>query len=147
MEWPPRDPREDAHADPDDHALALPASPWTFGTGSYNPALRPSSSGARRRHAAVPPYHPDFDAGDDGRPYFDSSSDDDGPSRAAVRVRQGSEGPEVRPLGRDELVRRYVDENAREPGRYRRYVPDEASASEDEEEHVPLALLHPYAPA
>jgi hypothetical protein len=68
----------------------------------------------------VPPYHPDYD---DSRPsyghfsrppYADGGEDEDdhyyesGPQRRRF-IRRGSEGYEVRPIDREEMLRQYVD--------------------------------------
>jgi hypothetical protein len=154
MVWPPRDPDESKYEDPD-HDLALPASPWTYEDEAFNPMLQANNSTTRQRRnarrrqdgevAAVPPYHPDFDETQGVQPtrYDDSSSDDE--VYRGVRVRRGSEGYEVRPVDRNEMLNRYVQEMATEQGRYKRYVPEPPSGSDSEEEHVPLAQLHPYA--
>jgi hypothetical protein len=49
-----------------------------------------------------------------------------------VRIRRGSEGYEVRPADREEMLRRYLQERVSESGRYQRYVPEPESGSEDE---------------
>ncbi|KAG8960622.1 Palmitoyltransferase [Tulasnella sp. 419] len=85
----------------------------------------------------------------------------DNPDGPTVRVRRGSEGWEVRPMSKDEIVQRYLrsrglePEQSRirdaetgnevggpremlnklnEPGRYNRYVPEVQSSSEDEDQ-------------
>jgi palmitoyltransferase ZDHHC6 len=149
--WPPRDPNEEDYTDPD-HEFKLPESPWTFENSSFNPELRPGNGTARRRRsnrgevANVPPYHPDFDEDVQPSRYDDSSSSDDEVYRSgATRIRRGSEGVEVLPVNRAEMMQRYVQEVATEEGRYQRYVPEPASESEGEDDYVPLAQLHPYS--
>jgi palmitoyltransferase len=46
-------------------------------------------------------------------------------------VRIGSEGYEVRPVGREEMLRKYLEELGEEPGRYVRYMPETDSNSEE----------------
>jgi len=107
-------------------------------------------------HSSLPPYHPDYVApvhGDASSYYAseDSSSSADEytavqnlhqrETPVAVRVRRGSEGYEVRAVDREETLRRYIEEQAQEEGRYNRYVPepDMDSEEEEEEETFPLA--------
>jgi hypothetical protein len=156
--WPPRDPDEAKYDEDHDHNLVLPESPWTYENGSLNPSLRANRGEARQRRNAsrrgevvsVPPYNPDFVEGDDAErdngPYNSSSDEDRYETHALPRVRRGSEGLEVRPVDRNEMLRRYVADLGEEEGRYQRYVPEPASdASESEDDHVPLAQLHPCA--
>lgn len=156
--WPPEEPRIYPEDD-SDHELVLPASPWTYENDSLNPNLHPSN--ARRRiarssrrpptnghHSALPPYHPDYE--ESGNAAYspsssrDYSSDEDdyyngGPhSSAGVRVRRGSEGYEVKPVDREEMLRRFVDERTAEPGRYNVYEPEPSSESDLEGDNVPL---------
>lgn len=49
-------------------------------------------------------------------------------------VRRGSEGYEVLPVDREEILRRYIESRGEEDGRYRRYVPEPPSESESEDE-------------
>ncbi|KAF5312131.1 hypothetical protein D9619_002607 [Psilocybe cf. subviscida] len=124
-------------------------SPWTFEDEGLNPALRPSntqlrdSQRRRRRSAnqlpgasAVPPYHPDYEP-----PHNDTHSDEGSDDRYSVdnvngyprRLRKGSEGVEILPENREEMLQRYLRELGEEPGRYVRYIPqvdDEDSASD-----------------
>ncbi|KAI0640069.1 palmitoyltransferase PFA4 [Trametes polyzona] len=147
-EWPPRDPEAYVYPEPDpNHKFELPPSPWTFENGTLNPQLRPSTTRRRktptRGHAAVPPYHPDYD-GDDG-------GDDDGEyaentaGRPREFVRRGSEGYEVRQIDREALLQRYIEDRTAEPGRYHLYVPDPPSEPESgaeaeaEDENIPLS--------
>ena len=47
-------------------------------------------------------------------------------------VRRGSEGYEVRPVNREEILRRYIEDQGQEMGRYQTYVPEpESEGSED----------------
>lgn len=62
---------------------------------------------------------------------------DQRPMMQMEKVRRGSEGYEVRPIDREELLRRYIEEQAQEEGRYHRYVPEPDFDSE--EECIPLA--------
>ncbi len=48
------------------------------------------------------------------------------------RVRQGSEGYEVRPIDREQLLTEYIESRAQEAGHYRRYVPEPTSGPESE---------------
>ena len=127
-----------------------------------NPDLRPfnsqiHSSRSRKRHfaktedaiSALPPYHPDY-GGTDTLSVSSSSisSDPDlrepeisGDGRAGVRVRRGSEGYEVQSLDREEMLRRYIQDQVAEPGRYHVYVSEQDRESDgDPEENVPLEL-------
>ncbi|KAL1739684.1 hypothetical protein HDZ31DRAFT_68693, partial [Schizophyllum fasciatum] len=86
-----------------------------------------------RRRAAVPPYHPDYREGEDGGGggYYSSSSEESGEMEIRrPMMRRGSEGVEVRQVSREEMLQRYLAEQA--PDRYRRYVPEPASESEEE---------------
>jgi len=107
-------------------------------------------------HSSLPPYHPDYEppANGDTTLYYaseDSSSSSDEYVDQHVRdplsiqtekVRRGSEGYEVRPVNREELLRQYIEEQAQEEGRYHRYVPEpDTNSEEDEEEgeeYIPL---------
>ncbi|EJD54537.1 zf-DHHC-domain-containing protein [Auricularia subglabra TFB-10046 SS5] len=141
--WPPQDLSRrqiDYGASDDDTPVALPADgPWTYANGGPNPALRASSQRLRQRHnhSGYPPYHPMY-----GQEVQDEGSSDDDNSRGSVgsddyplggRVRRGSEGYEVRPVSRDDILREYVRSRGEEAvGRYRTYVPEPASGSERE---------------
>ncbi|RDX51137.1 palmitoyltransferase PFA4 [Polyporus arcularius HHB13444] len=157
VEWPPKDP--DAYIYPDEgrnHQFQLPPSPWTYENGTLNPELQPT--GTRRRRsaqpkagegpfAAVPPYHPAYGRQESHDTYSpDSGSDDDDEYEHVGRprefVRRGSEGYEVRPIHREDLLRRYVEDRTTEPGRYQLYVPEPPSEPEsgaEEDEYIPLA--------
>lgn len=51
-------------------------------------------------------------------------------------VRRGSEGYEVRPIDREQLLAEYITDRAQEDGHYRRYVPEPPSDPESEGESV-----------
>lgn len=115
--WPPKDPYAEAPAE------RIPTGdPWTYGNGDINPNLMPSNT--RKRKHAVPPYHPSYDAEEQGSnastsssPERDSHSSNEylpytSPDKArhqegwieenetdqgptSVRVRRGSEGWEA----------------------------------------------------
>jgi hypothetical protein len=96
----------------------------------------------------VPLYHPDFE--DTEHAYDPGAGDSSGsdeyedppPVRHAPRVRRGSEGPELLPVDREEMLRRYVASETVRDGRYQRYVPEAPSEDEDEEQdNVPLAQV------
>ena len=157
MIWPPKDPYRNPHKPPKptkkQKKFRLPDSPWTYGGDGPNPALRPSSSGIRRRIQAglveddtayaaqpgthsVPPYHPSFESDADdavgARQSFESSSASGTSSNdeyaepdagSRVHVRRGSEGWEVRPRSPGDIPTSETD-------RYNRYVPEETSSEE-----------------
>ncbi|KAG7099650.1 hypothetical protein E1B28_001476 [Marasmius oreades] len=158
--WPPKDPARSQHEDPQ-KGFILPGSPWTYENGSFNPELQPynsrirngDSSQARQRQrtnkgaSELPPYHPDYDP---------VSSYEDGSDRSlelseeeelpgGSRIRRGSEGYEVRPVGREDMLRRYLEELGETPGRYHRYIPMPDSDGENERDNnsdqIPLAKL------
>lgn len=114
--------------------------------------------------STVPPYHPDYveppaaplgdalGAGSDAEGYSTTTSDSDEYtySEYGHRVRKGSEGYEVQPVDREEILRRYITTRGEEAGHYKRYLPEPHSASdeesdhsdnEDEDEDVPLARV------
>lgn len=155
VSWPPRDPDErqfNPGQDERNEGFSLPSSPWTYENGSLNPSLQPSNShlrsstSSRRRNKgpvyALPPYHPDYNHQQQSEDtslhsYYSSSSDEenghDGMGR--VRVRRGSEGYELRPVDREEMLRRYIEGRGDEVGRYNRYVPEpDSGESQDERE-------------
>ena len=108
----------------------------------------------------VPPYHPDYvppnEHGDDDDGYRTSSaesSDDEYPGwfegknadsappedPEAVRtggftMRRGSEGYEVRPVNREQVLHQHLVEAGEDLSRYNRYVPDTFTSDEDGEE-------------
>ncbi|KAG6337063.1 hypothetical protein ID866_2016 [Astraeus odoratus] len=126
--WPPHDPAAEK-------PFQLPDSPWTYENGSVNPNLRPSNSGNVHRAytSALPPYHPNFE--DDVSPRQRQSYSPDATSESeedydGARVRRGSEGYEIRPLNREEMLRRYLESQTSREGRYRLYEPESESFSE-----------------
>ncbi|CAE6476095.1 unnamed protein product [Rhizoctonia solani] len=131
--WPPKDPN--AYKDKDRNQAnatalqeRLQGSPWTYGNGDVNPALRMRGASDR------PPYHPSYRSEGHSTPptdpvnapdrqfdhEYDSVSTSSSPSRASseydvdmsadrdVRMRRGSEGWEVRPMTNEEIVQRYA---------------------------------------
>ncbi|KAF9270650.1 zf-DHHC-domain-containing protein [Marasmius fiardii PR-910] len=159
--WPPKDPARSQYEDPQ-KGFTLPDSPWTYENGGFNPELEPSRSHlqngrmpqARRRRSnngssRLPPYHPDYDP---NAPNEDGSDEESlGLSEEEIlpggsRVRRGSEGYEVRPAGREDMLRRYLEELGETPGRYHRYIPMPDSEGENDLEdntsdHIPLSKL------
>jgi palmitoyltransferase ZDHHC6 len=146
--WPPPDPTEYSRG------WTEPASPWTYNNDGPNPALMPSNSDSaqhlrtRKRDAAgfsaVPPYHPDYDESAQHE-YGGGEVDydyDDGERFAEYEkmrqrmpfVRRGSEGYEVRPIDREQLLAEYITDRAQEDGHYCRYVPEPPSEPESEGE-------------
>ena len=125
------------------------SSPWTYKDNSLNPNLQPSNSHSRRRNGSqasipgaspLPPYHQDYRLEEQGVYYpgndeDDESSDEQDPtSRGHLHIRRGSEGYEIRPEEREEMLKRYLTELGEVPGRYVRYIPQpesEGSTSED----------------
>lgn len=92
----------------------------------------------------MPPYHADYNKGETYAPSDDEednllSSDDEiedniplGELHAGnVKVRRGSEGYEVRPISREEMLRQYMESVGEDYDRYLRYVPQPDSVSED----------------
>ncbi|KAH9849211.1 palmitoyltransferase PFA4 [Lenzites betulinus] len=160
-EWPPRDPEAYTYPEADpNYRFQLPPSPWTFDNGDLNPELRPSTTRRRRTptgapppapRAPVPPYHPDYDndSGTAAYPAMESDDDydeDEYTENAAGRprefVRRGSEGYEARPIDRETMLRRYVEDRTAEPGRYQLYVPSppsEPDSGPEAEESIPLS--------
>ena len=146
--WPPPDPTEY------NGGWAQPASPWTYNNDGPNPALIPSNSGSaqhlRSRNrdiagfSAVPPYHPDYDesvpqeygGGEDDYDYDDGErfAEYEKARQRMPFVRRGSEGYEVRPIDREQLLAEYITDRAQEDGHYCRYVPEPPSDPESREE-------------
>ncbi|KAK0456084.1 palmitoyltransferase PFA4 [Armillaria borealis] len=145
--WPPRDPAAALYEDRPE-GFHLPDSPWTYGNETVNPDLKPSNSqprkSSRRRtkngHAStLPPYHPDYQEGaSSGYDYEDDSSDESSPDEGHALVRRGSEGYEVRPQGREDMLHRYLQEIGETPGRYHRYIPQPDSESESDDDDIPI---------
>ncbi|KAJ7170161.1 zf-DHHC-domain-containing protein [Mycena filopes] len=145
--WPPRDPASVYHDDPD-REFVLPDSPWTYENGSVNPELQASNSSAPRRRkkgngaSALPPYHPDYQAGSGNADEYDSADDEYRyADHSKPRIRRGSEGYEVRPAAREDMLARYLQEIGETPQRYHRYIPEPQSDSESDD--VPLGQRLP----
>ena len=146
--WPPPDPTEY------NGGWTQPASPWTYDNDGPNPALVPSNSPSaqhlrsRKRDpagtSAVPPYHPDYDESSQheygaGEVDYDYDDGERFAEYEKVRqrmpfVRRGSEGYEVRPIDREQLLAEYIADRAQEDGHYSRYVPEPPSDPEGEGE-------------
>ena len=146
--WPPPDPTEY------NSGWTQPASPWTYENDGPNPALTPSNSSSaqhlrsRKRDAAefstVPPYHPDYDESAQheyggGEVDYDYDDGERFAEYEKVRqrmpfVRRGSEGYEVRPIDREQLLAEYIADRAQEDGHYYRYVPEPPTDHESEGE-------------
>lgn len=149
-QWPPRDPTTIRPEGPESE-FKLPSSPWTYENGALNPSLKPSSAGLRKTQktkaksigaSALPPYHPDYREGDYTPDQQDSSDDNDSEEdfhSGRVQVRRGSEGYEVLPQGREDMLKRYLDEIGEDHGKYIRYIPQVDSETEEEAEDIPLA--------
>jgi palmitoyltransferase ZDHHC6 len=152
--WPPDDPTrpyfEEAAGE-----FKLPDSPWTFENGDVNPDLQPynierrqASITHRRKkrngYSSLPPYHPDYQGSGAESEGESIESSEDGDYHSNGRPRRGSEGIEIKPVDRDEMLRRYLAEIGETPGRYHRYIPQVESESENEEDSIPLsqAKLH-----
>ncbi|KAH7916458.1 zf-DHHC-domain-containing protein [Hygrophoropsis aurantiaca] len=136
--WPPRDPTLN-----DQQEFKLPSSPWTYENGSFNPTLRPNGTRLRSNRSqstsSYPPYHPDYDdidAVDARTPSPDSGTDYEEDGKDAVRVRRGSEGYEIRPVDRQEMLRQLMGDQADQVDKYQYYVPEPPSDDEDEEEEL-----------
>ena len=146
-EWPPREWEADTSPI---HKDITESSPWTYDNESLNPNLQPSNSQSRRRRvsqpsspgtSSLPPYHPDYKEGDQGayNPGNDESQyEEESTPRGRLHVRRGSEGYEIRPEEREEMLRRYLTDLGEEPGRYLRYIPQPESEESDFEDNVPL---------
>jgi len=147
-EWPPRE--WDADTSPL-HKTVTESSPWTYDNESLNPNLQPSNSQSRRRNksqtfsppgvSSLPPYHPDYKDGDQGAYNHgndESQDEEESAPKGQLHVRTGSEGYEIRPEEREEMLRRYLTDLGEEPGRYLRYIPQPESEEIDSEDDVPL---------
>lgn len=146
--WPPQDPVESE--------FRLPDSPWTYSNGDLNPNLQPGQPRRRKKrvktHAEVPPYHPDYVKESDTESYEDdvASSGDEYEEGEPPRrkVRRGSEGFEIRPVGREDMLQRYMQEQgdvvtSEVDRKYNRYVPEPHSSeseAETDEDDRPLGL-------
>ncbi|KAF5352496.1 hypothetical protein D9756_005887 [Leucocoprinus leucothites] len=164
LSWPPRDPE---HYKPDNYDYLQSSSPWTYGNDTLNPSLYPTN-GRRRRsgvksrdscipHDRVPPYHPDYSKGE----VYQLEHDDNGDSSASsgveengddvplgavygdhTRIRRGSEGYEVRPFAREQMLRQYLESVGESYDRYIRYIPQPESEGEEEEGHdIPIVAF------
>jgi len=143
--WPPRDPASMYQGDPDKE-FVLPDSPWTYENGSINPDLQPSNASIPRRRkkqsngaSTLPPYHPDYQPGEGiaADDYDSTDEDEEYTDGSKTRVRRGSEGYEVRPAAREDMLTRYLVEIGETPQRYHRYIPQPDSGSESGDD-VPL---------
>ncbi|KAH8110616.1 zf-DHHC-domain-containing protein [Phellopilus nigrolimitatus] len=121
------------------------------GTTKSRPKQRQTASRTTGFVASVPPYHPDYAGGSDGEfvgaghvSSSASASEEDYDSDecrynennngGGSRVRLGSEGYEVQPVDREEVLRRYILSRGAEAGHFRRYVPESGSGSHSGEE-------------
>jgi len=165
--WPPADPYDSRIVDETNpnYEFTLPASPWTYDNESVNPNLQATNSRLRTQSqrrkppttepiSSVPPYHPDYrppgivattsprhDQESSGSEMYDDEEDDYTGKGKRTLVRRGSEGYEVRPVDREEMLRRYLDDRGEEPDRYQRYVPEppsESESGEDDDDETPL---------
>ncbi|KAJ7040294.1 zf-DHHC-domain-containing protein [Mycena alexandri] len=108
-------------------------SPWTYENGSVNPELQASNSSAPRRRkngngngaSALPPYHPDYQAGGGNADEYDTDDDDD--------EYRYTENSKMRPGISLKLEK--------QPQRYHRYIPEPESESESDD--VPLGQRLP----
>jgi len=146
--WPPRDPNMPHEEEPSTEFI-LPDSPWTYNNGNFNPELLSTNSARldtprRRRsqngedHSSLPPYHPDYQERESHSLEYSSDDADEEyweAPRGKTLVRRGSEGYEVRPAGREDMLKRYLEQIGETPRRYHRYIPEPDSESEDD---VPL---------
>ncbi|KAG9222487.1 hypothetical protein CCMSSC00406_0002822 [Pleurotus cornucopiae] len=138
MVWPPEDPDAREYDDNDDDGAGqfeLPESPWTYENGALNPSLQPYNSELRtsalqRRHKRQ---NPQTQSNTNADEHVYESSESESSYQEFPRKRRGSEGYEVRPVDRNEMLRRYLEEIGEAPGRYHRYIPQPESASEDDE--------------
>ncbi|KAG8219551.1 hypothetical protein J3R82DRAFT_501 [Butyriboletus roseoflavus] len=136
--WPPRDPALESQK-----PFKLPDSPWTYENGDFNPALRPSNahprpiderSSARAYTSALPPYHPDFEQeAYPLQPYFVDNDTEREEEYPGAKVRRGSEGYEVRPINREEMLREYIQSEIERTGRYQVYQPEDVVYTENYE--------------
>ncbi|KAG6837652.1 hypothetical protein H0H93_004928 [Arthromyces matolae] len=149
-DWPPSDPSAAYYEMQEEHQFVLPSTPWTFENDDINPHLEAFNSQRRtamkrrkpqRGHgeSSLPPYHPDYEERvDEHLESAAESSDEEYDSPRRV-VRTGSEGYEVRPVDREELLRRYLQENGHEFGRYKYYIPTHHDDDDDSDSDTPLA--------
>ncbi|KIM47503.1 hypothetical protein M413DRAFT_62143 [Hebeloma cylindrosporum] len=156
--WLPQDSVSESSSEPSEPLKH--SSPWTYENEFLNPTLTPSNSqirasGTRRRrttkgaiHADSSsfPSHPDYQEQYESEEHSgtsEASVDEHYPQRPGqLRVRRRSEGYEVRPAGREEMLQRYLENLGEEPGRYLRYIPqveDESDLEDEDDDNVPLA--------
>jgi len=135
--WPPRDPTLE-----NQKRFKLPDSPWTYENGDVNPALRPSNTRPRLANrrpptraytSALPPYHPDFEH--DIYPAAESDTDPE-EGYQGPKVRRGSEGYEVRPINREEMLREYIQSETERAGRYQAYHPEDYEGSDSRDDTI-----------
>lgn len=143
--WPPEDRTTQEYLGLTEHELEMPDSPWVYGNEAFNPALQASNArkrAARKKASAVPPYHPDYDPNAVVHDYSSSSSGYE--SETLVRpngqlVRRGSEGLELGPVDREDMLRQYVEGLGAQQGRYNVYVPDPPSEPDtSDDDDIPL---------
>ena len=133
------------------HNSTAGSSPWTYNNKSLNPNLQPSNSQSRRRNksqssspgvSSLPPYHPDYKEGDQGAynpSNYENQDEEESTPSGRIHVRKGSEGYEIRPEEREEMLRQYLTDLGEEPGRYLRYIPQPESEESTSDDDVPLA--------
>ncbi|KAG5342039.1 hypothetical protein C0989_005719 [Termitomyces sp. Mn162] len=150
--WPPHD--TTALTEVPEHDFILPSSPWTYENGDVNPDLRAFNAerraSAKRRkrvkrrapgESPLPPYHPDYrEQVDKESGSADESSNDEYDAQGPL-VRTGSEGYEVLPVDREELLRRYLAEMGQEQGRYKYYIPAPDDGDSESDSDTPLAIM------
>jgi len=138
-------------------------NPFTYGNG-LNPALRPGGQLRSRKYpkaldqqpGTVPVEEDRMTSSTPSRQSFSSNEYPDvqyeeemGEVHGDVRVRRGSEGWEVRPMSKEDIVRKYLasrgleddspppngfhtQDVTQQPGRYNRYVPEVYDDSDSE---------------
>ncbi|KAH0591078.1 hypothetical protein H2248_001184 [Termitomyces sp. 'cryptogamus'] len=150
--WPPHD--TTALTEVPEHDFILPSSPWTYENGDVNPDLRAFNAerraSAKRRkrvkrrapgESPLPPYHPDYrEQVDKESGSADESSNDEYDAQGPL-VRTGSEGYEVRPVDREEVLRRYLAEMSQEQGRYKYYIPAPDDGDSESDSDTPLPIM------
>lgn len=96
----------------------------------------------------MPPYHPDYHEGETHRASGDDDDDedslvssgdevedDDDDVPLGTKVRRGSEGFEIRPVSREQMLRQYLESVGENYDRYIRYIPYPESEDEDNVAH------------
>ena len=117
--WPPQDPYAYEHEEATSLGQRLnSSSPFTYGDGQFNPELVPSNRESRLKRrgvgSRVPPYHPSYrqreddDEEDSEHSVSLSGSDSEAEPVLGPHIRRGSEGFEVKPIDREEILRRYI---------------------------------------